>query len=98
MPPHCDRQKVWPSEDQVRMILRTPQERQGGLSAFGPGAAGGTETGRGLLHSEAVSPYFLPWKASDDCQPLESCCDSEQRGPNCADLRTGQIGALQLIV
>ena len=60
MPPHCDVQKVWPSEDQVRMILRTPQEMQGGLSAFGPGAAGGTETGRGLLYSEAVSPYFLP--------------------------------------
>lgn len=41
------------------MMPRTPQETQGGLNAFGAGAAGGTETGRGLLHSETVSPYFL---------------------------------------
>lgn len=41
------------------MMPRTPRVTQGGLSAFGAGAAGGTVTGRGLLHSETVSPCFL---------------------------------------
>lgn len=41
------------------MTSRTLQQKQGGLTAFEAGDAGGTETGRGLLYSEAVSPYFL---------------------------------------